>query len=680
MTDDGSQVAYVAERESKPKDLQKFYKLWYYREGMDSSALLADKFSVGMKLGMTISEFGNLNFSKNRKRLFFGTVPIQAPRDTTLVEFEHAKLDIWHYKDDYLQTVQTFPARLKAAKEENFLAVYNLETKTIKQLGSREIPQVLQTNEGDGDIFVGVTDFGKRIESQWRGNAMKDIYAIDVNTGEKKLVKQNLFGQVYPSSTGKYIMWYDRKARNYFAWDGYTTINITEKIKVPLWDEEYDQPDEPTNYGVMGWHEEDSSVYVYDKYDVWKIGLQGDLPPVMVTLSGRKNSNVYRYIKFDPDENYLRSAKSVYFRTQNRISKQNGISFKYQLKEDSIFFTIPLGPYQYDYFVKAKNSNRYIYSKENFNLSPGLYTIFYPNIPLELINDQQSQYNWGTAELFNWKAYNGKDATGIIYKPENFDLKKKYPMIVYFYEKLSDGLYDYKEPAPIRSAINVPYFVSNGYIIFMPDISYATGHPGQSAYDYIVSGSRALVKKGWVDSTNIAIQGHSWGGYQAAQLATMTKLFKVVWAGAPVANMTSAYGGIRWESGVNRQWQYEKGQSRIGGTLWDRLPLYLENSPLFHLDKVTAPMVIMANDADGAVPWYQGIELFTAMRRLGKKVWMFNYNGQGHGLTQRQDMLDYQIRMQQFFDYMLKGAKPTKWITEGVPAVKKGKDWGLEIE
>ena len=168
-------------------------------------------------------------------------------------------------------------------------------------------------------------------------------------------MKQNLFGQVYPSSTGKYIMWYDRKARNYFAWDGYTTINITEKIKVPLWDEEYDQPDEPTNYGVMGWHEEDSSVYVYDKYDVWKIGLQGDFPPVMVTLSGRKNSNVYRYIKFDPDENYLRSAKSVYFRTQNRISKQNGISFKYQLKEDSIFFTIPLGPYQYDYFVKAKN-------------------------------------------------------------------------------------------------------------------------------------------------------------------------------------------------------------------------------------------------------------------------------------------------------------------------------------
>ena len=156
-------------------------------------------------------------------------------------------------------------------------------------------------------------------------------------------------------------------------------------------------------------------------------------------------------------------------------------------------------------------------------------------------------------------------------------------------------------------------------------------------------------------------------------------MFKAAWAGAPVANMTSAYGGIRWESGVNRQFQYEKSQSRIGATLWQKPQLYIENSPLFHLDKVTTPLVIMHNDADGAVPWYQGIELFTAMRRLGKKVWMFNYNGQGHGLTQRQDMKDYHIRMQQFFDWILKGEKPAKWITEGVPAVKKGKDWGLEL-
>lgn len=688
MTDDGSQIAFVAERDSKPKDLVKFYKLWYYKAGMDSAEMIIDKNTTGMQLGMTVSEFGNINFSKSGQRLFFGTSPVPVPKDTTIIEIDMPKMDIWHYNDDYLQTVQTFPARLRAAQQENFLAVYDLDDKSIKQLGGRELPQVIQTNEGDGDTFVGVTDFGKRIESQWLGNTKKDIYAIDVNTGNKKLVKENLFGQVYPSSTGKYIMWYDRKARNYFAWDGTTAKNITEKIKVPLYQEDWDTPDEPANYGVVKWEEGDQHVFIYDRFGIWKIHPATSKDPVYI-IGQRDKKNQYRYIQTDPEERTIKPGQQMLFNSFNVATKLEGL-WKGKYQED-----VPIGssllPLHSDdghyitQVIKAKNAEHYIFSMESFTESPDLYHWYMTDegsdgAKLSSINPQQSNYLWGTSELFHWKAYNGKDATGIVYKPENFDPKKKYPMICYFYEKLSDGLYDYKEPAPIRSAVNVPFFVSRGYIIFMPDIEYKTGYPGQGAYDYIVSGARAIVKKGWADSTNIAIQGHSWGGYQAAQLATMTKLFKAVWAGAPVANMTSAYGGIRWESGVNRQFQYEKSQSRIGATLWERQDLYLKNSPLFHLDKVTAPMVIMANDADGAVPWYQGIELFTAMRRLGKKVWMFNYNGQGHGLTQRQDMRDYQIRMQQFFDYILKGDKPAKWITEGVPAVKKGKEWGLEVD
>ena len=693
ISDDGSQVAYVAERDAKPKDLQKFYKLWYYRTGMDSAVMMADRNAVGMRLGMTISEYGNLSFSKSGKRLFFGTSLIQPLKDTTIIDIDMPKVDIWNYKDDYLQTVQTYPARLRNDLQQNFLAVYNTGANTIRQLATLEMPQVLQTNDGDGDTFVGVTDYGKRVESQWQGYTLRDIYAIDVTSGDKKLVKENLYGQVYPSSTGKYIMWYDRKAKNYFAWDGKTTRNISDKIKVPLYNEENDTPDEPGNYGVMSWHQDDSVVYVYDKYDVWAIDPQLKKSPRNVTKAGRVFKDVYRYIRVDNEERYIKPNQLLYFRFQNQDVKSAGIRIGNVSDTSAIVFALIGGDYMYDGFQVAEQSRNFIYTKERFNLSPDIYSNdqvlemqgarqISHEVKLSSINPQQSNYLWGTAELFKWKAYNGKDATGIVYKPENFDPKKKYPMICYFYEKLSDGLYDYKEPAPIRSAINVPFFVSRGYIIFMPDITYKTGHPGQGAYDYIVSGARALVKKGWVDSTNMALQGHSWGGYQAAQVATMTKLFKAIWAGAPVANMTSAYGGIRWESGVSRQFQYERTQSRIGGSLWEKgkLPLYLENSPLFHLDKVTAPMVIMSNDADGAVPWYQGIELFTGLRRLGKKVWLFNYNGQGHGLTQRQDMRDYQIRMQQFFDWILKGEAPARWITEGVPAVRKGKDWGLETD
>jgi dipeptidyl aminopeptidase/acylaminoacyl peptidase len=648
---------------------------------MDSATVLVDKNTVGMRLGMTVSEFGNLSFSKSGRRLFFGVSPIQPPRDTTLVDFEHARVDIWHYNDDYLQTVQNFASRLQAARQENFSACFDLEEHVFVQLGDKSLPQVLQTGEGDGDQFIGITDTGRRVASQWQGYTLKDIYAIEASTGNRKLVKANLAGTVYPSTTGKFILWYDRKARNYFVYDGKETRNISSAIKYPLWNEESDIPEEPGNYGIMGWHQGDSVVYIYDRYDAWAVSLVQNKKPFVVTGLGRPGKFATRYIKVDDDEKFIRAGQPMYFRFQNEVTKEAGL---WKAAEgDLAGYSVTMlsnGPYMFSTITKARDNAGIIYTKENFNDNPDIYFQETPGteIKLSAINPQQANYLWGNARLFKWKALNGKAATGIVYTPEDFDSTKKYPMIIYFYEKLSQGLFDYKEPAPIRSALNVPFFVSRGYIVFMPDIEYKTGYPGQSAYDYIVSGANALVKKGWVDSKRMALQGHSWGGYQAAQLATMTPIFKAVWAGAPVANMTSAYGGIRWESGASRQFQYERTQSRIGGTLWEKLPLYLKNSPLFHLDKVTAPMVIMHNDADGAVPWYQGIEMFTALRRLGKKVWMFNYNGQGHGLSQRQDMLDYQIRMQQFFDWILKDAPPAKWITEGVPAVKKGKEWGIE--
>lgn len=698
MNDEGSQIAYVAERDAAPKALQKFYKLWYYKEGMDSAMMLADKNTAGMMLGMTVSEYGQPGFSRNGKRVFFGTAPVEPPKDTTLIDIDLVKVDIWNYKDDYLQTVQTNPNRLRNDLHRNYLAVIDLEANTLIQLGNERIPQVIQTDEGDGDTFYGVTDFGKRIESQWLGNTRKDIYAINVKTGNKKLVKENLDGIVYSSSTGKYLMWYDRPAKNYFIWDGKTIRNSSAKIKVPLWNEDYNNPDFPPPYGMAGWLEGDSAVLVYDKFDIWKIDPTGKKDPVnyLNKSSGRKDKIITRYISTDPKQKSIRDKKGILVRRVNDNNKKASFNF-FIPGMNGFSFASHFGDYSYSNPEKAKDAAGIIYTKENFKESPDLYiemdidagneSFLKRNIPanwtdikLSSINPQQTEYNWGSAELFRWKTFKGKPAVGIIYKPENFDLKKKYPVICYFYEELDNTLNNYIPPAPIRSAVNISFFVSRGYIVFVPSIKYDVGHPGKSAYDYVVSGAKALVAKGFADSKNIAIQGHSWGGYQVAYLVTATNMFKAAWSGAPVANMTSAYGGIRWESGVVREFQYEKGQSRIGGNLWDKFNLYIENSPLFHLKSVTTPMVIMANDNDGAVPWYQGIELFTAMRRLGKKVWMFNYNGQGHGLTERKDKLDYQVRMQQFFDWMLKGTSPAKWITDGVPAVKKGKDWGLETD
>lgn len=697
LSDDGLQVAYVAERDAGAKDLQKFYKLWYYKQGMDSAVMLADRFSPGMHVGMTVSEFGQLSFSKSGSRLFFGVAPLQPPKDTTLIDIDLVKLDIWHFQDDYLQTVQTHPTRLRNSLQENFLTVYHFKTKTIKQLGSREIPQVIQTNEGDGDIFIGVSDFGKRIETQWLGSARRDIYAIDVHSGHKKLVKQNLHGQVYPSVTGKYILWYDRPAKNFFVWDGKMVRNVSEKIKAPLFNPDAEHPDDPPPYGVMGWHQGDSAVYVYDKYDVWKIDLTNFQSAASINhQKGRKTNTIYRYIQTDPDARFIGHDAKLFFRMVNDKTKESGF-VGLSMADGSETILIPSGTYAVGNFIKAAKADVLLFTKENFTQSPDVYSIqgtFFrrpvqPEKPaassiqefrLSYLNPQQKDYCWGTAELFRWKAYDGKEATGIVYKPENFDPKKKYPMICYFYEELENTLHNYIPPQPVRSAINITYFVSNGYILFVPNINYIIGYPGRSAYNYVVSGARALARQGYVDSTRIGIQGQSWGGYQVVYLITATSLFKAAWAGAPVANMTSAYGGIRWESGLSRQWQYEKSQSRIGATLWEKPQLYIENSPLFYLPKVKTPLVIMHNDNDGAVPWYQGIELFTAMRRLGKKVWMLNYNGEAHNLVERKNRKDISIRQQQFFDWLLKDEKPPKWITEGVPAIRKGRDWGLEMD
>jgi dipeptidyl aminopeptidase/acylaminoacyl peptidase len=178
----------------------------------------------------------------------------------------------------------------------------------------------------------------------------------------------------------------------------------------------------------------------------------------------------------------------------------------------------------------------------------------------------------------------------------------------------------------------------------------------------------------------MGIQGQSWGGYQVAHLITRTDMYAAAWSGAPVVNMTSAYGGIRWGTGMSRQFQYENTQSRIGKPLWEARDLYIENSPLFFMDKVNTPVAIMHNDNDGAVPWYQGIEFFTALRRLNKPVWLLNYNGDDHNLIQRQNRKDIQIREAQFFDHFLKGKPAANWIKKGVKATEKGIDWGLEVD
>ncbi|SEM08629.1 Dipeptidyl aminopeptidase/acylaminoacyl peptidase [Chitinophaga rupis] len=683
--DKGLQAAWVSTRDTA-KAPQRIFQLYYYKPGQDTGIIAAGRQTPGLPNNWGVADSSNIEFSENGQRLFFGTAPIRPPKDTTLVDFEVAKVDIWNYQDDFLQPMQL--KNLNRELKRSYTAVYDPATQKVLQLGNKDLETVVTTDEGNSAYALGYTDKGERIAMQWTGRTLKTAWLLNVGDGTRRMVKEKLDGDFYISPKGQYLYWYDRVARHWFSYQVSSGAirNITASIPTKMYDEVDDHPDEPDTYGVAGWLEGDKYAYIYDRYDVWQVDPSGQQAPVNVTLgTGRKDKTRFRYEKLDEEERFFKKDQDLLLSTFNETTKYNGFSLL-RLKTGTLQ-SLAMGPYAYQQPGKAKNADSYIFTKSSYELSPDVYAAtlsgkapsFNKAVQLSHINPQQQQYNWGTASLFKWTAYNGQPAEGILYKPEDFDSTKHYPVLIYFYEKLSDGLYNYSPPAPTPSRLNIPFFVSRGYLVFAPDITYENGYPGKSAYNYIVSGARALAQHSWVDSTNMGIQGQSWGGYQVAYLVTQTHLFKAAWAGAPVANMTSAYGGIRWESGMNRQFQYEHTQSRIGATLWEKPELYLENSPLFHLPNVTTPLAIMSNDADGAVPWYQGIELFTGLRRLGKPVWLLNYNNEAHNLVLRQNRKDIQRREQQFFDHFLKGAPAPQWLLYGVPATEKGVNWGWEV-
>jgi dienelactone hydrolase len=681
----GLQLAFVAERDSVLKVVQKFYKLWYFKPGMDSAQLYADKNTNGVPKGFSISADYNNHFSKNGSRLFLGLAPIRIPKDTSLVDFETARLDVWHYNDDYLQPQQL--VQLNAELKRSYLAVIPAGSQHIIPLADENCEYISLSDEGNGLYALGKSTKGYRIQQQWEQADIGNLYCVNIQDGSRQLVKEKVRATAAISPNGNYILYYDWKQKNWFSYNSNTktTANITKSIKAPMFDEEDDHPDDPPPHGSMGWQENDKYVYIYDKYDIWQCDPAGVTPPVNFTKGyGRKEQYSYRYILLDKDSRFIRDTETACFSIFDNKTKMNGLVIT-KISDPGSFDAPRLYPSNFRNFVKAKNNPLLIFTQESFNSAPNLVLgsietgnkgLMYTQ--LSDLNPQQKAYNWFTVELHHWKMFDGKMSEGLLYKPENFDSTKKYPVIFYFYERDADTRYSYIVPQPVRASINIPYFVSNGYIVFDPNIYYKTGQPGEDAYNSVVSAAKYLGRFKWIDTTKMAIQGHSWGGYQVAYLVTRTNIFAAAEAGAPVANMTSAYGGIRWGTGISRQFQYEHSQTRLGASLWQNKEPFIKNSPLFRADKVHTPLLMMHNDADGAVPWYQGIEYFSALRRLGKKVWMMQYNGEDHGLLERRNRKDWSIRLGQFFGYYLKGDKPAKWITDGIPATSKGIDWGLQ--
>jgi len=636
----------------------------------------------GLPKGWIISDNSALSFSDKGSRVFFGTVPKpgEEKKDDT-PDNEKVSVDIWNWQDKRIMPQQILQAA--AEQRRSHQAIAFVETGKVLQLETQVMPTVTVSQRGDGDYALGSSDLDYRLQASW-DNDYNDYFVIDMKTGQARKLLQKFESRIAFSPDAKYLSGYDPETKQYFVINPVSLKRTDFKIPTTLYNELEDTPSTPTPYGEAGWTKDDSRLLVYDAYDLWSIDPTGKNSPMSLTgSSGRLNTLRFRYVNTnpDPEARFVDLTKPILLSAFNIDSKAAGF---YTLNcndshprptklvmEDKLF-TPP---------IVAKTGDVISYTRQDFVEYPDVWVAksdFTEARKLSNANPQQAQYNWGSAELVSWVSGDGQRLQGILIKPENFSYGKKYPMITYFYERLSDTLHAYHAPAPSASTVNLSYFASNGYVMFVPDIPYKTGYPGESSMSAIVSGVLSIVNRGYIDPTKLGIQGQSWGGYEVAYLVTQTNLFNCACSGAAVADMFSAYGGIRYGTGILREGQYEHGQSRIGGSIWEKPLRYLENSPLFWLDKVQTPLLMMHNDKDGAVPFTQGIELFSGLRRLGKPAWMVSYNGEDHNLVERKNRKDWSVRLSQYFDHYLKGGPTPIWMSKGIPATLKGKTFGFE--
>jgi len=634
--------------------------------------------SPGLRPGWSLAG-GTLSFSPDATKLFVNTAPKREPQPPAgPPKPEDFQLDLWHWKDERLQPMQKLQAGADLVK--TYSGVVLLDGKQFTQLSDTDIT-VSQPQAGS-DWALG-SDNRRYRHVMGYGLPLSDYAAVNVRTGEHKALLPGFGGYSTPtpsmSPTGKHLVAFDGK--DWFTIsvpDGKRT-NLTANLKAKFIDEHDDHPGSPPPAGPAQWTHDGKFVLVSDGYDIWKLAADGSTRENLTRI-GLSQHIHFRLLRVPTQDTFepfhgVDLSKPQLLAAENTQTRDTGF---YRLEAGAAPKLLIMGARAYGQPTRAKDADVYLLTVQTFATFPDYCVTTSDFNEMKRVTDTNprvKEFNWGKAELVNYTSTDGTKLSGVLVKPENFDASKKYPMVVYIYERLSDTVHHFRVPVVNRGqVINPTFYASNGYLVLMPDIAYKVGAPGQSAIKCVLPAIQAVVDKGYVNEKAIGINGQSWGGYQIAYMVTQTDRFKAAVAGAPVSNMVSAYDGIRWGSGLTRQHQYEWTQSRIGASLWDAPMKFIENSPVFMADRVKTPLLMIHNDQDDAVPWYQGIEYYLALRRLGKECYLLNYNGEPHNLVKRAAARDFAARMFQFFEHHLKGKPEPAWMVKGVPYLDRDKD------
>ena len=667
--EDGHRIAVLKgkDAEDKERKVNHLVTIANAGQGGETKSIYGPDTDQSFPEGLVISELGRLSFSEDGTMVMLGLKYQVDKPEKNQKDDERPNVDVWHWNDDRVQSVQI--RRAERDKRATMSAVVHLDGGRLVQLSNDTRKRVNIVGKGAWGICVD--DEKYRREITW-GGRRADYFRVDLNTGEQQPITQALGRPMGFSPDGNWFVF----LKGGEVWSHHMatgkTSNLSKNTPVNFVNVDDDHPFELPAYGVAGWSADGKSVVLNHKYDLWSVPLDGSPGRNLTGGVGTDQDIRFRYVNLDPEAETIDLGQPILLSAYGEWTKKSGY---YLLKPDQTPQPLIFEDRSIGRPIKAENSDRVVMTMQTFEDYPNYWatnTSFESPKQITDANPQQDEYAWGKRVLIDYTNSDNVRLQATLTLPADYEPGKKYPMLVYFYEKMSQRHHSYSSPR-FDDRPHMCTYASDGYLVLMPDVVYKTGRPGSSAVDCVTSAVQQVIDEGYADPDHVVLQGHSWGGYQSSYILTQTDMFAAVVTGAPVTNLVSFYGELYKSSGTVQQGITEKGQVRMGTTPWENMELYHSQSPLHNVQNISTPFIILHGTDDGAVDWHQGLEYYNAARRNGKEVILLSYPGEGHHLTNRANQIDFQIRMKQFFDHYAKGTEAPSWMVDGVPHLEKDK-------
>ncbi len=620
--------------------------------------------------GMRVASYRRPQWDDDGGTLFFGIAEREAkapPANRVTGAMAPARVEVWHWKD--LREFHTQQVNGAQDRQRTELVAWHLAQNAIVRLSANPFETVQFSENHKTAVASDEDPYFKEIIS---GRSYRDLYRVDLATGKRdKLATKTPFAPLIAPSGRAYLTvsggkwWYHDLA-------GGAPVSLTATIKSGFVDAEDDHPvPDRRAYGFAGWVTGEKSVIVYDRFDLWQINVDGS-NPVRLT-HGREDSTVYRYVALDPDAHTIDAAKPLTLSSTGEWNKKSGYARVQAGQPVQRLVWLDKGVSR---LVKAKDADEYAFVEQSYEESPNVFAsgASLANAKAQShTNAFQADYAWGRQQLLPYTNKRGEKLQMMLTYPANYQPGKKYPMVVYYYETLSNTHHQYVVPSE-RAVYNTTVFSQEGYFVLRPDIRFQARSPGWSGLDCVTAAVKTALATGMIDPSKVGNMGHSWGGYQSAFYAVHGNgVFAASIAGAPLTDLISMYGYSSGNTGQPETGHYETSQERMDVPLWSDPKAYISNSTVFATDSLQIPLLLEEGDADGNVNYYQSMELYNFGRRLGKNVVFLVYEGENHNVARPESQADYHTRQLEWFGHYLKGDPAPSWITNGETYLERQK-------